>query len=111
MEAVVDGDVIGWAWSPPYPSVRVLVAIAVDGVEVARGVANAYRASLAESGIGDGSYVFRIALPAAIADSAKHRIAALAAAAGVTLTPSAEFQVKNGRVDGPFAGTSFVPAR
>lgn len=55
-------DVHGWAWRPDAPQLRVEVEQWVDGVLKATIVADQPRDDLAEAGIGDGAYAWRMPL-------------------------------------------------
>jgi hypothetical protein len=60
---VGDGTVSGWAWRPQAPRWRVGVRAILDGKEVAAGIADRERPTLARDGIGDGRHGFRFELP------------------------------------------------
>lgn len=63
MDRVENGIARGWAWSPEHPNAPLLLEFLCDGEPVARGLANLYRADLAEAGIGSGCHGFEAALP------------------------------------------------
>jgi hypothetical protein len=47
---------IGWAMRPAVPEERVVVELVVDGVPVARAIADGFRDDVAAAGMGDGRY-------------------------------------------------------
>ncbi len=61
---VTDGTlrVAGWAWDLAYPDGPVCLDVVVDGAVVGLAYAEAYRADLAASGIGDGCHGFDVTL-------------------------------------------------
>jgi len=59
----VKGDSVrGWAWRPEFPDEPVEIEMVVDGVVVAKTVADLYRPDLRAVGIGHGRYGWRFAL-------------------------------------------------
>ena len=50
--------ICGWAWNPAKPRTALVLVIRIDGLQVARVVANAYRPDLEAAGIGDGRHSF-----------------------------------------------------
>ncbi len=75
VEAVTGEAVLGWAWSPGRPELRVTVSALLDGTELGRATADGPRRDLAENGIGDGRHAFRLPLPpAARARAAELRV-------------------------------------
>jgi hypothetical protein len=58
-----DGWVIGWAWYPEQPELRVEVELLVDGHVAGTAHAGLFRADVAEAGKGDGCYGFSWPLP------------------------------------------------
>jgi len=58
-----DGVIEGWCWSPDQPGLRRLVAILVDGIEVARAICDETRPDLLSAGVGDGAHAFLVVLP------------------------------------------------
>ncbi len=60
--------VTGWAQNPDKPEAPVCLDVLVDGVAVARTMANLFRADLLAAGLGSGCHSFRVRLPA----KAKH---------------------------------------
>lgn len=67
VEAVADGQVLGWAWRPDRPQRPVVVEAVIDGAVVARAEASVFRADLAGAGVGDGGHGFSIRLPRVVA--------------------------------------------
>ncbi len=67
VEEVREGCVSGWAWHPSRPTWRVGVRVLIDGKEVAAGLADRPRPSLAREGVGDGVYGFELQLPETVA--------------------------------------------
>jgi hypothetical protein len=63
VERIENGFVEGWAVDRASPLRPVEIDISVDGVLVARGLANRYRTDLEMAGLGDGRCGFRIAVP------------------------------------------------
>lgn len=108
VEAVIDGDVVGWAWDPARPAARLKLRVLVDGVVVTEGFAGLERADLIEAGIGDGLHAFHIALPAELADGLGHTLEVLAGPDLGVLTPSSGFMARVETQGHPFANTAFT---
>jgi hypothetical protein len=85
LEAIVDDVLIGWAWSPQRPDLRLSVTIAIDEQRCGELVADQLSSKLAEAGIGDGGYSFRLRLPAEFLDGRAHELAV--SVEGSPLTP------------------------
>ncbi len=72
VEGHVDGlmgpFIVGWALHPELDAEPIAVEVFHRGVLVGRGLANEFRADLAEAGKGDGACGFRVALPIALLD-------------------------------------------
>jgi len=90
VERVCDGVVSGWVCRSGEPGWRADVRVIVDGAEVGEGVADLDNPELAQAGLGDGSYDFRIALPPALRKDASHSLR-VEANGGVRLPASASF--------------------
>ena len=69
LDDVVDGVVRGWA-AEQGSSAPVSVELLIDDVVRTRGVADAFRADLAQNGIGSGFHAFRILVPIEIGEDA-----------------------------------------
>jgi Glycosyltransferase family 87 len=108
LEAVVDGLVYGWMWSPSSPESHLPLTVVVDGVPAASGIACIMRESLAAAGIGDGTHAFWVRLPSSLADGNSHLISVQAEETGSSLRVSDAFQTDVGGVDHAFAGTRFT---
>jgi len=106
VERVCDGVVSGWACRPDKPGWRVRVRVIVDGAEVGRGRADLDRPELAETGLGDGRYGFRVALPAELAGGSHHSLR-VEATGGVPLGASASFVTMVARRWDLWAGVEF----
>ena len=63
VEAVTADRVLGWAWGPRQPGVRVAVELRLGSEVVAHAVADQPRADLASSGVGDGNHAFALTIP------------------------------------------------
>lgn len=71
-EGVTNNQAQGWVYSAEAPRTRLEVELVSDGQVVARGIANQFRQSLLEQGIGDGKHGFSLPLPASLSDGAPH---------------------------------------
>ncbi len=58
VDEILPTRISGWAWDPDRPDLRPEVRIEIDGVVVARTIADIYRPDLLASGKGDGKYGF-----------------------------------------------------
>lgn len=67
-------DLHGWAVNLKHPDQPVPVTVLVDGVPVARALANHFRDDLKHDSMGDGSQGFVARLPARLFDGAEHAI-------------------------------------
>ncbi len=70
VEAATVDRILGWAWSPSTPEVRVSVELRLGGTIVTETVADLLRADLASSGVGDGRHAYEIAIPPEVRDNA-----------------------------------------
>jgi hypothetical protein len=61
-----DGRLEGWCWSPDEPAARREVALHVNGIEVARVLADRPRPDLLAAGVGDGAHSFVAMLDTAL---------------------------------------------
>ncbi len=86
LEAVERGSVSGWARGED--DAPVWIAVSVDGMPVARGLANRCRADLAAAGIGQGWHAFSIPLPRPLDPAKQHRISVRCEADGAELPES-----------------------
>ena len=68
IEASGGASFFGWAWCPASPEVRVLVALVLDGAEIASVAADGFREDLATNRVGDGRHAFVLPVPSAHAD-------------------------------------------
>jgi tetratricopeptide (TPR) repeat protein len=73
---IKDGYAFGWAYHQNRLGQRVTIEIICDSKIVGRGIANGHRADLAEAGVGDGSYAFKIPLSYELQDSQVHSLIA-----------------------------------
>jgi glycosyltransferase involved in cell wall biosynthesis len=106
IEALRDGVVWGWAWKPATPGWRVRVRALVDGLDIAGAVADRYRESLRERGIGDGYHAFVLRLPGGVARSGPHT---LRIEAGGTRLPTApKFVAPTAESAIPWDGVEFA---
>jgi hypothetical protein len=63
VEVAASDRLLGWAWSPRDPALRVAVELRLGGEVVASAVADRLREDLASNGIGDGRHAFELAVP------------------------------------------------
>jgi hypothetical protein len=63
VEAVTADRLLGWAWMPATPDLRVEVEVRLGAEIIAQTVADLPRADLATNGIGDGRHAFEVAIP------------------------------------------------
>ena len=73
-EGIIDDHARGWLYSTDAPRTRLEVELVAEGRVVARAIANGFRQSLLESGIGDGKHAFSIPLPASLRDGEPHQV-------------------------------------
>ncbi len=78
LEGVVNGSVVGWAWSPESPMERIWVTVFVDDEPVGLVAADLKRVDLLAAGLGDGAHGFAVELPARLRDSGQHALRAMA---------------------------------
>ena len=62
VDLILPTEISGWAWNPEAPNARQEVRIEIDGVIVARTIANIFRPDLLGDGKGDGKCGFVAAL-------------------------------------------------
>lgn len=104
-DGLVGRRVEGWVYRPDQPGVPVPVVIAVDGVDVAEGVADRYRADLAQAGCGTGHCAFSIELPPQVLDGRTHEVMARVAGTSVVLASSTPTITPAAASDAPAAPT------
>lgn len=63
VEAFTADRVLGWAWGPRQPGLRVAVELRLGSEAVAHAIADQPRADLASSGVGDGNHAFALTIP------------------------------------------------
>jgi len=85
LEGIVDGRVLGWAWSPGSPLERIWVAVFVDGEPVGLVAADLERSDLLAAGVGDGAHGFAVPLPAELQDG-EHDVRVTAGSSNVPLS-------------------------
>ncbi len=78
LEGVVNGSVVGWAWSPGSPMERIWVTVFVDDEPVGLVAADLKRADLLAAGLGDGAHGFAFELPARRREGGQHTLRAMA---------------------------------
>ena len=66
--------ITGWAYDPEAPETPVMLVVLLNGVEIARLVADRYRPDLEKAGIGDGRHAFEFELSAGLAADLRHEI-------------------------------------
>jgi hypothetical protein len=66
--------VTGWVWDPERPDTRVELSVFDGEREVAKVVANQYRADLREAGIGDGRHAFNVPLERSLVPQPRHEL-------------------------------------
>ncbi len=66
VEAAAGEALLGWAWSPRDPAVRVVVELRLGAEVLGTAVADQAREDLARNGIGDGRHAFRLAVPESV---------------------------------------------
>lgn len=64
VEVAAADRLLGWAWSPRDPALRVTVELRLAGAIVASTPADRLREDLARNGIGDGRHAFELEIPA-----------------------------------------------
>jgi hypothetical protein len=106
-EQAENGMAVGWVWDQDQPDTAIDVRVLVDGVEVASGPANLSDSSLAEAGIGDGAHMFRVALPAELADGGEHEIEVLAG--DFAVPPLSGFSGAGEDSSSRWGSTRFIP--
>lgn len=115
-EGIIDDHARGWLYSADAPRTRLEVELVDEGRVVARAIANGFRQSLLESGIGDGKHAFSIPLPASLRDGEAHQLSIREAYTGQELSGGAKpFRAKTSGPDQAAASaqtsTAEVPAR
>jgi hypothetical protein len=115
LEGVVDGRVLGWAWSPDSPNERIWVSVFVDDEPIGLTAADLQRPDLLAAGFGDGAHGFSIELPAKLRGDAEHSVAErsvrVMAGRSNTPLPAASDLIQNIRIAAsvqPPPGPSFV---
>jgi GT2 family glycosyltransferase len=84
-----DGShIVGWITDRSQPATRLTIDVSLDGVPVARVVADQFRADVLEQGFGDGRYGFRFLAPDAWFDGRDHSIQLREPATGHVLSQS-----------------------
>jgi hypothetical protein len=78
IEAVSEGQLVGWAVDLAQPGSHLSLDVFVDNKLVRKVVADLPRTDLAEIGIGDGAHGFRVELPSHVLDGRGHYIAVVA---------------------------------
>jgi autotransporter passenger strand-loop-strand repeat protein len=78
----------GWAQDTAEPDGSVALQILDNGTPIARVLANAARADLAEAGIGDGRHSFDVMIPGGLSPLARHVIQVRSEASGAEITGS-----------------------
>jgi hypothetical protein len=74
VDRVTHQRIEGWAFDPASPETPVAVEVLANGVEIARIVADRYRADLNEAGIGDGRHAFELVVPGGLARDVRMEI-------------------------------------
>ncbi len=87
LDSVADGCARGWAQDVGEPQTPQQVRIVVDGVEVATGIAGAFRQDLADAGVGSGHAAFSIELPRQLRDAAPHVVEAYVGSTVLACSP------------------------
>lgn len=64
LDGCVQGEIVGWLWSPILPTLRLPVEILADGQPIGTVLADRFRCDLHARGIGDGYYGFGFPVPA-----------------------------------------------
>jgi hypothetical protein len=63
VEAATGDRILGWAWAPATPELRISIELRLGDDIVANTVADLPRADLASNGIGDGRHAFDVMIP------------------------------------------------
>ena len=71
VEAVTVDRVLGWAWTPRLPDLRLSIELRLGDALVGRAVAERHRPDLVSSGIGDGKHAFEVEIPEAYQSRAR----------------------------------------
>ncbi len=66
VEAATENAVLGWAWSPARPELRVTVALMLGTETILSAPADLPRDDLAQNGVGDGRHAFSLPVPPAL---------------------------------------------
>jgi hypothetical protein len=77
VEARTQDRILGWAWDPANPEMRLAIGLVAGGRVVARTVADQAREDLARNGIGDGAHAFSFALDPGMRDAAALEVVVL----------------------------------
>jgi hypothetical protein len=96
LDGLVDGHVLGWAWSPESPTERIWVALFVDDEPVGLTAADLERRDLLAVGVGDGAHGFAIEIPPPLRSGGGHVIRVMAGGSNTQLHPSAGFSSNGG---------------
>ena len=88
LDTVTDATVRGWAWMPHSPAERLDLTVYLDGCFYTRLSANAFRADIAEHGIGSGDYAFSLRISERFRGGEAHQVDVLIADTGIPLKGS-----------------------
>jgi len=91
LEGVVDGRVLGWAWSPGSPAERIWVSVFVDDEPVGLVAADLERPDLLAAGLGDGAHGFAVELPAELRDGKERAVRVMAGRSNTQLSAVSSF--------------------
>jgi hypothetical protein len=94
VEAATADRILGWAWGPGTPDIRVAIEVRLGDTIVAETVADLPRADLASNGIGDGRHAYDIMIPIEVRNRAAELRVFARAGEGVAMpigaTPAAD---------------------
>jgi hypothetical protein len=109
LEGVLDGRVVGWAWSPGSPLQRIWVTVFVDDEPVGLVPADLERVDLLAAGLGDGAHGFSVELPARLRDG-EHHLRVMAGRSNTRLPHASSRTAAVGSAHGSTNGASPVAA-
>ena len=101
VEAATETTVLGWAWSPRRPELRVTVALMLGNETILSMLADLPRDDLARNGVGDGRHAFSLAVPQALRPRAAELkvVGRLADGEPVPLGPTPPSETVSARLD------------
>jgi hypothetical protein len=105
LEGLVNGHVVGWAWSPGSPTERIWVVVFVDDEPVGLAAADLERRDLQAARIGDGAHGFAVKIPALPGNGVTHAIRVMAGGSNTELGRVTGFTSDGGQLSGEVSVT------